>query len=78
MSYWPIAFLLPAAASSRDPPHMLYHLKPGGVSVRSQSLIVTCSYTEEKRSLMEIIQSSFQTFLLKELQDVAKWRCKRV
>lgn len=77
MSLWAIAFLLPAAASGRDPPHMLYHLKLGGVSVRSQNLIATCSYTEEERSLVEIIQSSFQSFLKKELQDVAQWGCKR-
>ncbi len=46
--------------------------------MRSQDLIVTCSYTEDNNALEEIIESSFRAFLKKELQDVAKWVCKRV
>lgn len=46
---------------------MLYHLKLGGISVKPQSLTVTCLYTEEGRSPLEIIRGSFGAFLKNEL-----------
>ena len=78
MSHLAHRFLFPTAASGYNSLHMLYHLRSGGVSLKSQNLTVICSFTEETCSLMEIIQSSFQSFLKKELQDVAKWGCKTV
>ncbi len=46
--------------------------------MKFKNLTVSCSYTEEADSLTEMIQSSFKSFLKKELQDVAKWRSKIV
>ena len=51
---------------------MLYHTKLGGVSVKSQELVLTCHYSEGKDVAIQIIQSSFDTFLRKELQNVEK------
>ena len=39
--------------------------------MRAQELGVTCLYTKEKKTILEVIQSSFDTFLKKELQNVA-------
>ena len=78
MGFCPIVFLFPTAENNLISSHILYHLNTGGVSLRSQDLIVTCSYTEDNNSLEEIIESSFRAFLKKELQDVTKWMCKRV
>jgi len=37
-----------------------------------QELTVSCGYTESEINIIQIIQSSFDTFLRKELQNVAK------
>jgi hypothetical protein len=78
MSRWPIAFLFATMARRYNSQHMLYHLKLGGVSLKSKDLTVICYFAEETCSLVEIIQSSFKYFLKKELQDVAKWGRKAV
>ena len=46
--------------------------------MKSKDLTVICYFTEENCSLIEIIQSSFMSFLKKESQDVAKWGRKTV
>lgn len=51
--------------------HMFYHLKPGGVSLKPQEPVLICLYSEEKRA-DEIILRSFDIFLKRELQNVAK------
>lgn len=50
---------------------MLYHPKPGGVSLKSQESALICLYSEEKNA-DEIILRSFDIFLKRELQNVAK------
>jgi len=44
----------------------------GGGSVKTQELILTCRYSDEAQSIAQIIQSSFDSFLKKELQNVEK------
>ena len=39
--------------------------------MRSQELVVACLYTKETETILEIIQSSFDTFLKRELHNVA-------
>jgi len=46
--------------------------------LKSKDLTVICFYIEEICSLTEIIESSFNSFLKKELQDIEKWRYKTV
>lgn len=70
----PIAFLLSPAANSGHSAHMLYHLKPGGVRLKSKKPAVICAYAAENPALIEIIQSSFRYFLKKELQSVEELR----
>jgi len=40
--------------------------------MKPQELTVSCRYTESEISIIQIIQSSFDTFLQKELQNVEK------
>ncbi len=40
--------------------------------MKPQELTVSCRYTESEISIIQIIQSSFETFLRKELHNVAK------
>ena len=40
--------------------------------MKPQELTVLCQYSEEKTSIIQIIQSSFAAFLKKELQNVEK------
>lgn len=51
--------------------HMLYHLKLGGVPLKQQKPVLICLYSEEE-SAVQIILRSFEIFLKKELQNVAK------
>ena len=44
--------------------------------MKPQELTVLCRYGETE--MIQIIQSSFGTFLKKELQNVAKHLCSRV
>lgn len=43
-----------------------------------QNLILTCRYSEEEQTAAQIIERSFNTFLRKELQNVAKYPCVSV
>lgn len=58
--------------------HMLYHLETGGFPMKVQDLILTCRYSEEEQTAAQIIERSFDTFLRKELQNVAKYPCASV
>ena len=40
--------------------------------MKTQDLVVICRCSEKDRSIAQIIQSSFDTFLRKELQNVEK------
>jgi len=40
--------------------------------MRPKDLALICCYSEEEKSLLQVIQSSFDFFLKKELQNVAK------
>ena len=41
--------------------------------MKTQELVLMCRYSTEERSIDRIIQSSFDLFLRKELQNVAKY-----
>ena len=41
--------------------------------MKPQELIILCHYSEGGDSIIQIIQSSFDTFLKKELQNVEKY-----
>jgi len=41
--------------------------------MKEQELLLTCRYSEEGAGIARIIQSSFETFLRKELQHVEKY-----
>lgn len=40
--------------------------------MKAQNLVSMCRYSTNERSIAQIIQNSFDTFLRKELQNVAK------
>lgn len=67
-----IASLLSQAAIIHYYLHMLYHLKSGGVPMKTQELALVCRYSEEGHDIAQIIQASFDIFLRKELQNVEK------
>ncbi len=46
--------------------------------MKTQEIVLICRYTEEEISITQIIQRSFDTFLRKELQNVAKHLCASV
>lgn len=46
--------------------------------MKVQDLILTCRYSEEEQTAAQIIERSFNTFLRKELQNVAKYPCVSV
>ncbi|MCI9213678.1 MAG: hypothetical protein K2P37_12810 [Oscillospiraceae bacterium] len=50
------------------PPHIFYYPEPGGVFLKAQKLAMTCLYSEDERSAAQIILSSFEAFLKKELR----------
>ena len=55
-------------------PHiLLLSWKMEGILMKPQELTILCHYTEEGDSIIQIIQSSFDTFLKKELQNVEKY-----
>lgn len=41
--------------------------------MKPQELVFVCCYFEGERTIAQIIQSSFDTFLRKELQNVEKY-----
>lgn len=43
--------------------------------MKTQELILTCQYSEREQTVTQIIQNSFDTFLKKEFQNVAKHLC---
>ena len=43
--------------------------------MKTQELILTCQYSETDQSVARIIKHSFDIFLKKELQNVAKCLC---
>ena len=49
-----------------------YYLQMGGILMKPQDLTVLCCYAEREADILQIIQSSFGTFLRKELQNVEK------
>ena len=51
---------------------MVYYPKTGGVSLKTQELALMCRYSTEGQSIAQVIQTSFDIFLRKELQNVAK------
>ncbi len=46
--------------------------------MKTQKLILMCRYSIEEQSIAQIIQSSFDIFLKKELQNVANLPCSTV
>ena len=46
--------------------------------MKMHELVVTCCYSTKEKDIVQIIQSSFDTFLKKELQNVAKYLCTNV
>lgn len=46
--------------------------------MKTQEVVLICRYTEEEISIVQIIQRSFDIFLRKELQNVAKYLCASV
>ena len=44
-----------------------YYLSNGGILMKPQKLSVLCKYSEGEADVLQIIQSSFKTFLRKEL-----------
>jgi len=70
--YGPSSFFCPQAAIIRHDRHIFYQFKLGGGSMKTQELILTCRYSDEAQSISKIIQSSFDSFLKKELQNVEK------
>lgn len=46
--------------------------------MKVKNLILTCRYSEEGQTAAQIIEHSFDTFLRKELQNVAKYLCASV
>ena len=41
--------------------------------MKTQDFILICFYSEEERNITQIIQSSFDIFIKKELQNVEKY-----
>lgn len=46
--------------------------------MKAQEIVLTCRYSEEGNSIARIIQTSFDIFLRKELQNAAKYLCASV
>ena len=46
--------------------------------MKPQELTVSCRYTEGDAGILQIVQSSFNAFLRKELQNAAKYLCPSV
>ena len=46
--------------------------------MKAQRLVLLCRYSTNERSIAQIIQNSFDIFLRKELQNVAKALCPSV
>ena len=46
--------------------------------MKMQELMLTCRYSKDEQTVAQIIESSFETFLKKELQYVAKYLCSSV
>ena len=46
--------------------------------MKPQELVLMCHYSMEEQSIAQILQSSFDIFLKKELQNVAKLPCPAV
>jgi len=46
--------------------------------LKTREITVICRYTKEEISIAQIIQTSFDIFLRKELQNVAKYPCASV
>ncbi len=42
--------------------------------MKAQRLVLLCRYSTNERSIAQLIQSSLDTFLRKELQNVAKYQ----
>ena len=42
--------------------------------METQKLVLLCRYFTNERSIAQLIQSSFDTFLRKELQNVTKYQ----
>lgn len=53
--------------------HMLYHLKSGGVSLKTQESVLI-RYDSKGESAAQIILRSFDIFLEKELKNMEKYR----
>ena len=55
-------------------PHiLLLSCKMEGILMKPQELTILCHCSEGGDSIIQIIQSSFDTFLRKELQNVEKY-----
>lgn len=46
--------------------------------MKAKELILICQYSGEEQTAAQIIERSFNTFLRKELQNVAKYLCASV
>ena len=46
--------------------------------MKPQALTVSCHYSKGTADILQIVQSSFNAFLRKELQNVAKYLCSSV
>lgn len=56
-------------------PHIVYQSESGGVSLSTREIMLICCYAEEKINITQIIRTSFDIFLKKELQNVANLPC---
>ena len=71
---WAVRSSLLFCANEVRRPHIVYQSETGGVPLNIREITLICRYAEEKISITQIIQTSFDIFLRKELQDVAKYQ----
>ena len=75
---WAVCSSLLFCASGTRRPHIVYQSESGGVPLKTREIMLICHYAKEEISIAQIIQTSFDIFLRKELQNVAKTLCSNV
>ena len=46
--------------------------------MKPQDVVLLCQYSEDETRIVQIIQSSFDTFLKKEIRNIEKHLCSNV
>lgn len=75
---WAVCSSLLFCASGTRRPHIVYQSESGGVPLKTREIMLICHYAKEEISIAQIIQTSFDIFLRKELQNVTKTLCSNV